>query len=87
MLGLAAAAVSMAPLPVAAATSDYTFTVVADSVADDLDPTEFGCASINDGGDIAFRAGRPGVDGASVVDGIYRADARLAGSGDHRRGR
>ena len=79
VLGLAAATVTLAPSPAVAATGDYTFTVVADSVADDLDPTEFGCASINDGGDIAFRAGRPGVDGASGVDGIYRAAAGVPG--------
>ncbi len=73
------AAAILAPSTAAAAPADYDFTVVADSVADDLDPTEFGCATINAGGDIVFRAGRPGVDGASGVDGIYRADAGRTG--------
>ena len=76
--GLFAAAV-LAPSTAAAAPADYDFTVVADSGADDLDPFAFGCASINAGGDIAFHAGRPGVDGASGVDGIYRADAGTPG--------
>jgi len=69
----------LAPSTAAAAPADYDVTVVADSGADDLDPFAFGCASINAGGDIAFRAGRPGVDGASGLDGIYRADTGTPG--------
>lgn len=61
--------------PAGAAPGDYTFTVVADSTEDGLDPFSFGCASINDPGDVAFRAGRLADDGFNTVDGIYRVDA------------
>jgi len=53
----------------------YAYTVVADSGEDGLDPFASGCASINDQGSIAFRAGRLADDGFDTVDGIYRADA------------
>jgi hypothetical protein len=53
----------------------YTFTRVADSVEDGFDPNSFGCAAINERGDIAFRAGRVARDGFNTVPGIYRADA------------
>jgi hypothetical protein len=44
-------------------------------VADGFDPNNFGCASINARGDVAFRAGRLAEDGFNTVDGIYRVDA------------
>jgi hypothetical protein len=53
----------------------YTFTKVADSVEDGFDPNNFGCAAINERGDIAFRAGRLAPDGFNTIDGIYRANA------------
>ena len=53
----------------------YTFTKVADSVEDGFDPNSFGCAAINERGDIAFRAGRVAPDGFNTVPGIYRANA------------
>ncbi|MCA1693207.1 MAG: hypothetical protein LC733_13810, partial [Actinobacteria bacterium] len=53
----------------------YSFTKVADSVADGFDPFSFGCAAINAGGDIAFRAGRVAEDGFNTVGGIYRVNA------------
>ena len=53
----------------------YTFDKVADSATDGFDPFSFGCASINAGGDIAFRAGRLAEDGFNTVDGIYRVNA------------
>lgn len=53
----------------------YTFTKVADSARDDFDPNNFTCASINDRGDVAFRAGRTSADGLNSFDGIYRANA------------
>ena len=52
----------------------YSFAKVADS-ADGFEPFSFGCASINAGGDIAFRAGRLAEDGFNTVDGIYRVNA------------
>jgi hypothetical protein len=53
----------------------YSFIKVADSTEDGFDPFSFGCASINSGGDIAFRAGRPHPDGFNTIHGIYRANA------------
>jgi hypothetical protein len=57
------------------AAAKYTFTKVADSARDDFNPNAFGCASINNRGDIAFRAGRTSSDGLNSFDGIYRANA------------
>ncbi|MGI8910491.1 MAG: DUF7453 family protein [Rubrobacteraceae bacterium] len=54
---------------------DYEFTKVADSAEDGFDPFSFGCASINDRGDIAFRAGRLAPDGFNTIPGIYRVNA------------
>jgi hypothetical protein len=54
--------------------SQYTFTRVADSTADDFDPNSFGCAAINAPGDIAFKAGRP-ADEFNTIPGLYRANA------------
>jgi hypothetical protein len=53
----------------------YEFTKVADSARDDFNPNSFTCASINNRGDIAFRAGRTSADGLNSFDGIYRANA------------
>ena len=53
----------------------YSFTKVADSTEDGFDPFNFGCASINSAGDIAFRAGRLHRDGFNTIHGIYRANA------------
>jgi len=53
----------------------YTYTRVADSVEDGFEPNSFGCAAINERGDIAFRAGRVARDGSNTVPGIYRANA------------
>lgn len=62
-----------AATPAHAAT--YTFVNVADSAALGFDPFAFGCASINNRGQIAFRAGRIADDGFSTIPGIYRAGA------------
>src|SRR5688572_4983557 len=61
--------------PPAQAQVAYTFTNVADSARDDFNPNSFTCASINDRGDIAFKAGRSSPDGLNSFDGIYRANA------------
>jgi hypothetical protein len=53
----------------------YTFTRVADSTEDGFAPFSFGCSSINNRGDIAFRAGRTAPDGFNTIPGIYRANA------------
>jgi hypothetical protein len=60
---------------VSLAAAKYTFTKVADSARDGFDPNAFACASINNRGDIAFRAGRTSADGLNSFDGIYRANA------------
>jgi hypothetical protein len=54
---------------------EYTFTNVADSVEDGFDPFSFGCSSINNRGDIAFKAGRLAPDGFNTIPGIYRINA------------
>jgi hypothetical protein len=61
-------------LAIPAHAQGYSFTKVADSVADGFDPFSFGCAAINNPGDIAFRAGRLAPDGFNTNDGIYRAN-------------
>ena len=61
--------------PPASAQVAYTFTNVADSARDDFNPNSFTCASINNRGDIAFKAGRSSSDGLNSFDGIYRANA------------
>jgi hypothetical protein len=53
----------------------YTFTNVADSIRDNFNPNSFACSSINNPGDIAFKAGRTSSDGLNSFDGIYRANA------------
>jgi hypothetical protein len=69
------ALVVVTALATPALAQQYSFTKVADSAEDGFDPFSFGCASINSGGDIAFRAGRPHRDGFNTVHGIYRANA------------
>lgn len=59
----------------AAQAAPYTFANVADSARDDFNPNSFTCASINNRGDIAFKAGRTSADGLNSFDGIYRANA------------
>jgi hypothetical protein len=61
--------------PTSAVAANYTFTKVADSVANGFDPSSFGSASINATGDVAFRAGRVAPDGFNTIGGIYRANA------------
>lgn len=68
----ALSAIALAPPAYA---QGYTFTKVVDSARDGFDPNNFTCASINNGGDIAFRAGRTSADGLNSFDGIYRANA------------
>jgi hypothetical protein len=53
----------------------YSFTKAADSTRDNFNPNSFTCASINNRGDIAFKAGRTSPDGLNSFDGIYRANA------------
>ena len=71
LVSLALFAVLAAP----AYATNYGFIKVADSARDDFNPNSFTCASINNPGDIAFRAGRTSSDGLNSFDGIYRANA------------
>jgi hypothetical protein len=73
--GLAIALGAMLSTVQAQTAPQYTFTRVADSAEDGFDPNSFGCAAINNRGDIAFRAGRPAPDGFNTIPGIYRANA------------
>jgi hypothetical protein len=59
----------------AAQAKPYTFVNVADSARDNFNPNSFTCASINNPGAIAFKAGRTSSDGLNSFDGIYRANA------------
>src|ERR687887_154686 len=59
----------------AAHAAPFTFTKVADSVRDNFNPNSFTCSSLNNRGDVAFRAGRTSADGLNSFDGIYRANA------------
>ena len=70
----AAVAVLSAQAPPALA-QEYSFTKLADSTEDNFEPFSFGCASINAGGDVAFRAGRLAADGFNTTPGIYRVNA------------
>jgi len=72
-VSLASATVLVAAAPVHAATS-YTFVNVADSAELNMDPAAFGCAGINNSGQVAFRAGRLAPDGFNTIPGIYRAN-------------
>jgi hypothetical protein len=73
LAGLAMALAMGLASPASAQT--YTFTKVADSAEDNFDPFSFGCATINAGGDIAFKAGRVAPDGFNTIPGIYRVSA------------
>jgi hypothetical protein len=70
----ALAAVALVPA-VSVAGAGYTFTKVVDSARDDFNPNAFTCASLNNRGDVAFKAGRTSADGLNSFDGIYRANA------------
>ena len=70
----AAVAILTAQAPPALA-QEYSFTKLADSTEDNFEPFSFGCASINAGGDVAFRAGRLAADGFNTTPGIYRVNA------------
>jgi hypothetical protein len=69
------AALALALAAAAHAAPGYTFTKVVDSTRDNFNPNAFTCASINNPGDIAFKAGRTSPDGLNSFDGIYRANA------------
>jgi hypothetical protein len=74
LFGVLAALALVAALPAPAHAAPYRFTKVADSLSDGFHPFSFGCSSINNRGEIAFRAGRPAADGFNITEGIYRAD-------------
>jgi hypothetical protein len=71
---LAAVALSLLAATAAQAAA-YTFTKIADSARDNFNPNSFTCSSINNRGDVAFRAGRTSADGLNSFDGIYRVNA------------
>ncbi len=73
-LSMFATLVLLLAMTAAAQAAPYSFINVADSVRDDFNPNSFTCASINNRGDIAFKAGRTSADGLNSFDGIYRAN-------------
>jgi hypothetical protein len=75
LLACTAAVAIVTALAPPALAQEYTFTKLADSTEDNFDPFSFGCASINAGGDVAFRAGRLAADGFNTIPGIYRVNA------------
>jgi hypothetical protein len=74
-LALVATLTLFLALAASAQAATYTFTKVADSTRDNFNPFGFTCASINNRGDIAFKAGRTSADGLNSFDGIYRVNA------------
>jgi hypothetical protein len=74
---IAVAALSLILTATGTATAQvaYSFIKLADSAEDGFDPNSFGCASINNPGDVAFRAGRPDPDGFNTTPGVYRVNA------------
>lgn len=52
----------------------YRFVVVADHERDDFNQGSFACATINNHGEIAFKAARTASNGLDFFDGTYRAD-------------
>jgi hypothetical protein len=72
---LAALALFLALAAPAHAAPKYTFVNVADSARDNFQVNNFTCASINNRGDIAFKAVRTHPDGFNFFDGIHRANA------------
>jgi hypothetical protein len=74
-LAVLAALTLLGALAAPAQAANYTFTKVADSLRDDFNPESFTSSSINNRGDIAFKAGRTTPDGLNSFDGIYRANA------------
>jgi hypothetical protein len=75
LFACAAAVAILTALAPPALAQEYTFTKLADSTEDNFEPFSFGCASINAGGDVAFRAGRLAADGFNTTPGIYRVNA------------
>src|SRR6266542_6172257 len=74
-IGIFAALALLLGTAAAAHAAPFTFTNVADSARDNFNPNSFTCASLNNRGDVAFRAGRTSPDGLNSFDGIYRANA------------
>jgi len=60
--------------PVAHAASGYDFIKLVDHVDDNYNARSFTCASINEAGDVAFKASRTAPDGLNFWDVIARVD-------------
>ncbi len=58
--------------PVAQAAGHYDFIKLVDHVDDNYSPRSFTCASINEAGDVAFKASRSAPDGLSFWDVVGR---------------
>ena len=73
MISRIVALVAVVGLPTTAhAGGGYNFTKLVDHVDDDYSPRSFTCASINEAGDVAFKATRSAPDGLSSWDVIAR---------------
>jgi hypothetical protein len=72
MISLIVAIAAVIGLQTAAHAADYKFTKLVDHVDDNYSARSFTCASINEAGDVAFKASRSGPDGLSSWDVIAR---------------
>ncbi len=61
-------------LPTTAHAADYKFDVIADNIQNNFTLNNFVCASINNDGEIAFKANRLSADGVTTFDVISRGN-------------
>jgi hypothetical protein len=71
---LAAALAAVLALASPALAGDYRFVVVADGERDHFNQGSFAGATINNHGEVAFKAARTAADGFNFFDGTYRAN-------------
>ena len=72
MISRIAALLSVVGLQTAAHAAGYQFTKLVDHVDDNFSARSFTCASINETGDVAFKASRSAADGLNFWDVIAR---------------
>src|SRR4051794_29995683 len=71
---MVAALAAVMSLTTPAVAGDYRFVIVADHERDNFNQGSFACATINQHGEVAFKAARTAADGADFFDGTYRAN-------------
>jgi len=73
-LPMVAALAAVVSLTAPALAAQYRFVVVADHEHDKFNQGSFACATINEQGEVAFKAARTAPDGVNFFDGTYRAN-------------